>query len=99
MSVLITSDPSILQLTRELPVYSDMSLGSFCDGAFKVVAGYAKSTFHCIWDCARTWNGGSCRSSGQWRTAALSAPAASANPYTAIDRPGTCSPYERSGVD
>ena len=28
-----------------------------------------------------------------------SASAASANPYAAIDRPGTRSPYERSGVD
>jgi len=36
---------------------------------------------------------------GQWGTAAHSAWAASTCPYAAIDRPGTCSRYEGSGVD
>jgi hypothetical protein len=44
-------------------------------------------------------SGGSRRGTGQWGTAALSAGAASTYPYAAIDRPGTCSPYEGSGVD
>ncbi len=63
----------------ELRVYSDQSLGWDC-----VEDVHAKSTFHaCIWDYAHARNGRSCRSSGQWGTAALSASAASAYPYAA----------------
>src|SRR6266851_564145 len=50
----------------------------------KEVAVHAKSTFHaCKWSYAHARNGRSCRSSGQWGTAALSASAASAYPYAA----------------
>ena len=38
-------------------------------------------------------------SSGQWSTAAFSTRGTLAYPHPALDRPGTCSPYERSGVD
>jgi hypothetical protein len=38
-------------------------------------------------------------SSGQWSTAAFSTRATLADPHPTIDRPGTCSPYERCGVD
>src|SRR5258708_7113151 len=66
----------------------------------KEIAVHAKSTFHdCIRSYALARNGRSCRGSGQWGAAALSASAASAYPYAGIDRPETCSTYERSGVD
>src|SRR5712671_7764146 len=67
---------------------------------FKEVAVHAKSIVRaCIRGYAHFRNGPFCSSSGQQRKAALSASAASASAYAAIDRPETCSTHERSGAD
>src|SRR2546423_627063 len=64
------------------------------------VAVHAISTFNGrTWGHALAWNGRTCCSSGQWSTAAFSTRATSAYQHPAITRPGTCSPYEGSGVD
>lgn len=85
----------------ELPVYQTRVSVESPQG----IAVHAQSNCHaCIWDHADARNGCFCRStsqssSGRWGTAALSALATSAYPYFAIDRRGTCSPYERFRVD
>src|ERR1700739_516880 len=55
--------------------------------------------YSCLCSYAHAQNSGSRHSSERGSTAALSASAASTYPYAAIDRPGTYSPYERSGLD
>jgi hypothetical protein len=89
----------LLQLVVEFPVYSDQSLGWDC-------VEDPQGGCPCEIDISRLPMG--LCSCSEWPvlpklrtmgTAVLSASAASANPYAAIDRPGTCSPYERSGVD
>src|SRR5882762_1223221 len=84
----------------ELRVYSDQSLGWDCvedpeGGCCPCEIDLSRL----LWSYAHPRNGRSCRSPGHRGTAALGASAASGYSYAAIDRPGTCSPYERSGVD
>ena len=83
------------------PSHLDGSLGGDCvEDAQGGCCVHANSTLHaCIRDYDRARIGPSRRSSGRGGLAALSASAASAYPYGAINRPETYSTHERSGVD
>src|SRR6266481_559289 len=84
----------------ELPVYHLRVSAGIASKLLKEIAVHAKSNFHsCLLGYAHARNGPSSRSSGQWGKSALGASATSAYPYAAIDRPETCSTYERSAVD